>query len=998
MKANIFIFFPKSGLPKMGLLFLGFFLLSMSTVWANTYTVSNTDDDSAGSLRQAITDANNNPGADLIDFSVAGTVLLSSTLPSITDALTIDGTTSPGYTAGTPSFLLDGEIYVYLRADEPSALTIRGMGVHKTGTKGGNGFMGFASFGEIVVENCRFYNCDFGVYCYGDANWTITNNDLRGSGNGMQFNSIRTGSIVAHDNRFGGPYFYYGVYLENCANKIIGDENAFPAADILIQPEDSITTVQSAVRAIDCSDLVFDHLDASYIPGGSTNETGISIFNASGTMTVRNCKVNNRAYGINMAGNAQWIVENNDLSNTNIALIFNYIDTGTIQASGNLFHGAKNGLEFNICSDKSIGGESASPAPNILIRDSEGLTSVTSIAIVVTNCSNLTFDGLDLSFSQSFQGGAAIYAVNSFSPFGYMTIKNCKAQNRSMAFHCYGDANWTLTGNDMRYSGTAMYFVRIPTGAILAHDNLFGGPGCADGLSMIEVSNKIIGDEHTVPTPDILIKDSDGLREVNSPLYAGNCSNLTFDDLDISAPVFSEYSYALYTYNITGTAVVRNCNAQNRWGGITCDGNAQWTIVDNEVRNTFTGLGIGNHSVGAITASGNLFGGTNSTYGLTLANCSGVIIGDENAVPAADILIKDTDGLTHVSTYGVFVSGNSNLRFDNLDLSYADGPATGNGLYSVLLSEPVTIRKCNINNRTEGIRFDGNTTNSRISCNTVTNCQTGINTFGTNTDLAVTNNTFLNNNNSIQQSGTHLNAKLNYWGGGAPVNGGLNGYTGDMEVNPYLNVPAECPAACSDADGDVICDEEDNCDLNANPSQADSDCDGAGDACDVCPTGDDAMDNNQDGIPDCSQLLAYEAYSAAWKCGNNKIKVCHNGNTQCINKNALSAHFNHGDKVGPCIGCNGRPAGERGAGFATALEIQPNPANEVVQIFFEGLDEQAVLSITDQLGKTVWTSSLIEDQTEITLNLTDIQISSGVYFVSLRSETQIITERLVIAR
>ncbi|HRD54111.1 MAG TPA: hypothetical protein PKY96_15840, partial [Flavobacteriales bacterium] len=44
-------------------------------------------------------------------------------------------------------------------------------------------------------------------------------------------------------------------------------------------------------------------------------------------------------------------------------------------------------------------------------------------------------------------------------------------------------------------------------------------------------------------------------------------------------------------------------------------------------------------------------------------------------------------------------------------------------------------------------------------------------------------------------------------------------------------------AACvADADGDGICDDDDNCVNDANPLQADGDGDGQGDACDVCPT------------------------------------------------------------------------------------------------------------------------------------------------------------------
>jgi hypothetical protein len=59
----------------------------------STFMVGNLADSGPGSLRQAIFDANDNPGADLIRFAspVGGTLTLTSGQMSITDDLTIDG-------------------------------------------------------------------------------------------------------------------------------------------------------------------------------------------------------------------------------------------------------------------------------------------------------------------------------------------------------------------------------------------------------------------------------------------------------------------------------------------------------------------------------------------------------------------------------------------------------------------------------------------------------------------------------------------------------------------------------------------------------------------------------------------------------------------------------------------------------------------------------------------------------------------------------------------
>ena len=72
-------------------------LAGMSAAEANTYTVVNTRDAGAGSLRKAVLDANARPGADTIVFapSVKGTIALTSGALDVVDSLTVKG---PGAT------------------------------------------------------------------------------------------------------------------------------------------------------------------------------------------------------------------------------------------------------------------------------------------------------------------------------------------------------------------------------------------------------------------------------------------------------------------------------------------------------------------------------------------------------------------------------------------------------------------------------------------------------------------------------------------------------------------------------------------------------------------------------------------------------------------------------------------------------------------------------------------------------------------------------------
>jgi len=101
-------------LPKktlfLALILFALFFIKTSPAYAATFTVSNTNDSGVGSLRQAILNANGTAGTDTIDFGIgSGCVQLipTSSMPIITEAVTIDGTTQPGC-SGRPPIELSG--------------------------------------------------------------------------------------------------------------------------------------------------------------------------------------------------------------------------------------------------------------------------------------------------------------------------------------------------------------------------------------------------------------------------------------------------------------------------------------------------------------------------------------------------------------------------------------------------------------------------------------------------------------------------------------------------------------------------------------------------------------------------------------------------------------------------------------------------------------------------------------------------------------------------
>jgi len=180
-----------------------------------TFTVTNTGDGGPGSLRDAIEQANANPGADDIDFDIDGggphTIQVSTALPAIDEAVTIDGYTQPGAQPNSQPIGADAVLLIEI---QPSRTVADGL-VIRAGDTAIRGLVinGFTQSGIHIFGDDAANNVIAGNYIGTDSTGLSAAGNGSGAGAGIivdaGLNTIG-GAAPADRNVISGN-FGYGV-------------------------------------------------------------------------------------------------------------------------------------------------------------------------------------------------------------------------------------------------------------------------------------------------------------------------------------------------------------------------------------------------------------------------------------------------------------------------------------------------------------------------------------------------------------------------------------------------------------------------------------------------------------------------------------------------------------------------------------------------------------------------------------------------------------------
>ncbi|MEW6211875.1 MAG: right-handed parallel beta-helix repeat-containing protein, partial [Acidobacteriota bacterium] len=263
-------------------------------VRAATFTVTNTDDNGPGSLRQAILDANAMAGADTISFSVTGTIMLMSALPIITDDLSIDG---PGAASLTVS---GNNAFRVFRIASGVPVTISDLTISNGSATDGLGGGGILNTGGTVQI----------------INSTVSGNTANAGGGGIRnigsftiSNSTVSGNVTSGGGVLiaGGGIFTDGTLT--ITNSTVSGNSASGAAGAILNIG-ALTIINSTVSGNSAGGGgggIFNDatltISNSTITGNSATGQGGGVFNKDSvdTVTIKNSIVANSPSGGNCA-------------------------------------------------------------------------------------------------------------------------------------------------------------------------------------------------------------------------------------------------------------------------------------------------------------------------------------------------------------------------------------------------------------------------------------------------------------------------------------------------------------------------------------------------------------------------------------------------------------------------------------------------------------------------------------------------------------------------
>ncbi len=355
---------------------------------AAVFNVTSTNDSGAGSLRQAILDANAAPGTQTIGFNLAGagpqTIAPTSALPSVTEAVVIDGYTQPGASANTQTAGDDRVLLVVL-----SGASLGGLADGLSVTAGGTTVRG------LVING------------FGGSGVVLSG----GSGSVVEGNFIGTNAT----GTAGAGGGLRGVYVSNANNNTVGG-TAPAARNLLSGHSRGVEVLVSTGTVISGNRIGTDAAGTGLIP----NTLAGVLINAANGNTVGTPAGASASAGNLISGNAVGVMVTQFSANNLVAGNLIGTDAAGTAALANASHGVVVQQSSN---GNTIGGAAAQFAPNrIAFNGGDGVLLDTGANNRVSSNSFKANAGLGVRLTNGANGDPAAPAITSATASGGQTV------------------------------------------------------------------------------------------------------------------------------------------------------------------------------------------------------------------------------------------------------------------------------------------------------------------------------------------------------------------------------------------------------------------------------------------------------------------------------------------------------------------------------------------------------------------------------------------------
>lgn len=628
------------------------------TAWAATYTVTNGNDSGAGSLRQAILDANASGGADEIVFSTSNSIYALSDY-SITGPVLISGTGNTVLASSTAS-----NLFSFSAGSNGSTLT--GLAICKANI----GVRLNASC--IIVRNCRI-GTDWtdasgqgnavGIYLYGSYNY-LNNNVISGN-TGYGISSNTTGTIAGNviqgnligTNSSGTAAIagqLYGIYLNAAAATLIGGDSLAGEGNLISGNSANGIQLQtsSAMGTTICGNIIGLSLDQT---AAFATNNGIGLRQSSGNWI----GLPQPGYGNVIAGYSNLGISFSEASGVRPQR--NTIQNNIIglNASGTDFAGLT-GINGNSMDYTLIGGVVENLEGNVISGHGSGN------GILIDGYNNTVsgnYIGTDLTGTSARANNTGIYLNGNGNILGGANAAgaqrgNVVSGNSGIGINCYSGAGNIISGNNVGVNAS---------GGTLAN----GGYGINVGTNAVQ---NLIG----------------GVNPNEGNVVAGNGNY----------GIFNMGSQNRLVYNRVGLAPNGNTVIHNTNGGIMLNGAAANLLTGNLSAdtlllsgaacsgNTLTGNLIGVRANGSAVAGLDdgvqIFSSAHDNWvglpggnGNLIAHCQYIGITVDGAAALGNALLGNT--ISAFGSAGIFLDngGNAELTYPTIYQAYAGAEILG---------------------------------------------------------------------------------------------------------------------------------------------------------------------------------------------------------------------------------------------------------------------------------------------------------------------------------